>query len=196
MMSSNMQNILAALRRQMNGAVSGTMRELGQADYLNFGVSLPTIKEIAMRYYPDNELAEELASHKSREAKIAALYVAENIDLQTMERWSCHWANQEIARLSAMLLFHKSPQAAIISTKWLEDSELRKIAALYTAGKIADVVDGDIVDKILKINVPSGSAGVDAAVVYALREIFHKQPQYHQAIKSKNIAELNWQIEG
>lgn len=188
----NLQKVLTELRRQMNGAVSQTMRELGQKDELNFGVSLPTIKEIAMRYAPDHELATLLSQRKSREARIAALYIAEPEKLTTnqMRQWSDGWQNEEIARLSAMLLFHKSPSAADICCEWLNEEPLRRIAAMYIIGKISTQVNEAIIDSALN------TADTDAASTFCLREIFLNRSEYRERIAAlaKNNSELEWQI--
>lgn len=185
--------ILVELRRQMNGAVSQTMRELGQRDFVNFGVSLPTIKEIALRYAPNHQLACELSARKSREARIAALYVAqaELLTAQQMELWSEDWQNEEIARLSAMILFHKSADAVNIAGQWMNSTQFRRVAALYIIGKVAALADESLVEQVLL------TPTVDAALVYALREIYAVRVEFRDRISecAENIEELRWQIE-
>ena len=71
-------DVFVRLTRQMNGAVSQTMRELGGDQgmkyKMNYGVSLPTIKDIALEYYPNHALAEDLWRQEVREMQLAAVY--------------------------------------------------------------------------------------------------------------------------
>ena len=54
------QALRKQLRLAMNGVVSTSMREKGLAYKLNFGVSYPEIKQIAMQQQPDADLANAL----------------------------------------------------------------------------------------------------------------------------------------
>lgn len=187
------KDILTELRRQMNGAVSQSMRELGQSDSLNFGVSLPTIKSIALKYSPNQELACKLNARKSREAHIAALYVADATltTEQMMQQWSENWQTQEIARLSAMLLFHKCPSALSIAAMWINSTALRQVAALYIIGKNAATVPQEIIQQVLKLT------STDAATTFCLREIYYARAEFRTVIHTLATQndELAWQID-
>jgi len=67
------------LRLSMNGVVSESMREKGIGYRLNFGVSLPQIKEIASKLEKDSNLAIALWKEDVREYKMLAalLYPAD-----------------------------------------------------------------------------------------------------------------------
>lgn len=188
------KEILAELARQMNGAVSQSMREKGQKESLNLGVSLPTIKEIALRYAPNDELAMELSTKKSREARIAALYIArpETVTDEVMELWSQSWQSEELARLSAMLLFHRSPDAATTASKWLNQKGFRQTSALYIIGKIAARVDTSVIENALSVQYLDTSAAV-----YCFREIYNSREEFRPRIKviAQTLSELEWQIE-
>lgn len=185
---------MAELRRQMNGAISQTMRELGQQDYINFGVSLPTIKQIAATYAVDHALACELSERRVREARIAALYIADPVLLTVHEAelWSQGWNNEEIARLCAMVLLHRSPVAIELATQWLgSDNRFRHIAALYIIGKRSRDTEPQLIRKLLQ------SATDDAATIFALRELYFNREDFKSDIVqlAKGIEELRWQIE-
>lgn len=69
-------DLLLTLRREMNGAVAGSMHD-GGIDYsLNFGVSIPTIRTVAKRYAGDDELAAVAWQSGVRELRLAALFMA------------------------------------------------------------------------------------------------------------------------
>lgn len=193
---ARLSEILRELRRQMNGAVSQTMRELGQRDVINFGVSLPTIKDIALRYAPNHELACQLSERQSREATIAALYIAnaEQLTIDQMEKWSDKWRTEEIARLSAMLLFWKSPQAAEFASLWIgTTTALRSTSALYIVGRICGMVDDALILRAIEQSIKTP----DAAGIFCMREIFFARPEFRDLIQqaSTEIEELRWQIE-
>ena len=50
--------LLGAMRKQMNGAVADAMRYYGEKYGLNYGVSLPTLRQIANQEQPDHSLAQ------------------------------------------------------------------------------------------------------------------------------------------
>ncbi len=79
--------LLLTLRREMNGAVAGSMRDGGIEYGLNFGVSVPTIRSVASRYAGDNELASEVWKSGVRELRLAGLFIA-TPELLAEESWS------------------------------------------------------------------------------------------------------------
>ena len=79
--------LLLALRREMNGAVAGSMRDGGIEYGLNFGVSVPTIRSVASRYAGDDELASEVWKSGVRELRLAGLFIA-TPELLAEEAWS------------------------------------------------------------------------------------------------------------
>lgn len=88
--------LMLALRREMNGAVAGSMRDGGIEYSLNFGVSVPTIRAIAARYAGDDELAAEVWKSGVRELRLAALFIA-TPGLLTAEWWVAMVENYELA---------------------------------------------------------------------------------------------------
>lgn len=200
-LSHNAQQIMAELRRQMNGAVSQTMRELGQQDYINLGVSLPTIKQIAQGFGTDHPLACELSDRRVREARIAALYIAdpELLTIAQADAWSNNWNNHEIARLSAMLLLHHSPLATELADRWLPQTlsptptqpDFRRTAALYIIGKICMKAPAELIERVIAM------ATDEAADIFALREIYINREEFRTPIAqlAEGIEELKWQIE-
>lgn len=88
--------LLLALRREMNGAVAGSMRDGGIEYGLNFGVSVPTIRSVATRYAGDDELASEVWRSNVRELRLAGLFIASPACLAD-EAWSGAVDTMEIA---------------------------------------------------------------------------------------------------
>lgn len=101
--------LLTQLRRQMNGAVSEAMARHGIIYRLNYGVSLPTIKEIALRHAPNHTLARELYQSDVRELRIAGLYIAdpEQVTVEEVEFWQSGADNKELKDLVNFILLRK-----------------------------------------------------------------------------------------
>ena len=71
--TSRMIKLLGAMRKQMNGAVADAMFYYGNNYGLNYGVSLPTVRQIAREQSADHELALYLYKQQVRELRLAAL---------------------------------------------------------------------------------------------------------------------------
>lgn len=69
-MQETIQQIRKQLRLAMNGVVSSSMRDKGMDYKMNFGVSVPKIKEIASQYEPSEALASLLWEQDVRELKL------------------------------------------------------------------------------------------------------------------------------
>jgi 3-methyladenine DNA glycosylase AlkD len=66
------REIKAQFRLFMNGVASHSMREKGLDYKLNFGIELPRLKEISLRYEKNHSLAVEVWKENIRECKILA----------------------------------------------------------------------------------------------------------------------------
>ena len=96
--NESIENKIIAIKRQlhltMNGVVSDSMKEKGLRYKLNYGVSLPVLKQLAGTYEKDDVLAQHLWNLPIRETKILAilLYPAEKLTLPQIDKWfvECH----------------------------------------------------------------------------------------------------------
>ncbi|MEG0500323.1 MAG: hypothetical protein RR550_04275, partial [Rikenellaceae bacterium] len=85
------KEVLAELRRDTNGAVVGTMFEMiGSEHYINYGVTVPSIKKVARVYAPNHALALAMFPSTIREMKLCAVYIdnGEEVTEEQMELWS------------------------------------------------------------------------------------------------------------
>ena len=91
--------LLGAMRKQMNGAVADAMRYYGNKYGLNYGVSLPTLRSIAMTEQRDHSLAQYLYKQQVRELRLAALHIAEpeKMTLSEATFWAEGVINSEVA---------------------------------------------------------------------------------------------------
>lgn len=105
-MTSKMLYLLGELKRQMNGAVSSSMRYYGTEYGLNYGVSVATIRELGRSQTCDHRLAEYLWEQDIRELKLIALWLADPAQVD-LKRWQRGVINSEVAEEGAFVLFSK-----------------------------------------------------------------------------------------
>ena len=128
--TSRMVALLGELRRERNGAVADAMSPFGKPYGLNYGVSLPTLRQIARAERPDHDFARYLYVQDVRELRLAALYVAqaERVTADEAEFWAAGIVNSEVAeeasfallsraspllQYAALLAAARSPQASL-----------------------------------------------------------------------------------
>lgn len=132
--------LLGKMRKQMNGAVADAMRYYG-ADYgLNYGVSLPTVREIAKAEGVDHELALYLYRQQVRELRLAALYIADahKITMDSLSEWEQGVVNSEVAEEMAFALLRYADSLPDIYAKWIKsDNEFLTYSALMAIARTA-----------------------------------------------------------
>lgn len=108
------------LRLAMDGAVAASMRKKGVAYKLNFGVTLPRLKEIAAHFTPDAALAEYLWQQDVREFKILAtlLYPAARFTARRADEWVEQIKHVEIAEQFCANLMQNEPYAPACAAAW------------------------------------------------------------------------------
>lgn len=122
-MEERMKAIRFRLRKAMNGVVSASMRQKGVHYKLNFGASLPDIREIAAAYEPDAELATRLWNEDVRELKILAtlLYPREAFTQESADGWVREIRHLEIAEQYCANLAQHLPFAGSLAERWVKD---------------------------------------------------------------------------
>ena len=147
--TSQMIALLGAMRKQMNGAVADAMYYYG-ADYgLNYGVSLPTVRQIAREQEKDHALALYLYKQQVRELRLAALHIAqaEAITMEELPTWAEGVINSEIAEEMAFALLPHTTIISDIFTAWSEsDNEFLVYATLMAAARSELARDTSIVN--------------------------------------------------
>lgn len=132
--------LLGAMRKQMNGAVADAMRYYG-ADYgLNYGVSLPTVREIARREGTNHQLAQYLYKQQVRELRLAALHIADakQITLDNIDPWAEGVVNSEVAEEMAFALLREVESLPKIFDRWTSgENEMLAYSALMAAAATA-----------------------------------------------------------
>lgn len=109
----------------MNGVISQSLREKGLKYRLIFGVELPRLKEIAVGYEPNHELAQALWKEDIRECKILAAYLqpVESFYPEIADIWVGQIHNSELADYVCMALFRRLPYASQKAFQWIASGE-------------------------------------------------------------------------
>lgn len=137
--------MLSQMRRQMNGAVAESMTERGVCYGLNYGVSIPTIRDIARREQRDHGFAKYLYSQQVRELRLAACHVAEPeaVAIEDFSFWSRGITTMELAEeLAFGLLSHIAAIDSLVGIWCSESSELIAYCALMAAARSRSVDAG------------------------------------------------------
>jgi len=180
------KDIRKQLRLAMNGVVSTSMREKGAAYKLNFGVSLPKIKEIATCYSPDSMLAEALWKEDVRELKILAtlLQPVNGFTPTQAEEWALTINQQEIAELFTSHLLQQLPYAESLATEWIRRPEeyLRVsgfllFARLCMQGITLQANNITALIHEAKKNMDAGVSRTQRAALVALKRLGRQSPQ-------------------
>lgn len=146
--TSKMISLLGAMRKQMNGAVADAMYYYGANYGLNYGVSLPTVRQIAKDTEQDHDLALYLYKQQVRELRLAALYVAEGekITMEELPTWAEGVINSEVAEEMAFALLPRTTILSQIFDEWSQsDNEFLAYAALMAAARSNIARDTDAI---------------------------------------------------
>lgn len=163
--------LLGAMRKQMNGAVADAMRYYGEKYGLNYGVSLPTLRQIANQEQPDHSLAQYLYKQQVRELRLAALHIAqpEKITSSETDFWAEGVINSEVAEEMAFAMLSKAAEAKAIIDKWSDsDDELLIYTALMAASRNTENISKELILKIESIAAHYNSSRIIAQGIVAL----------------------------
>lgn len=141
-LTSRMTALLGEMRRQRNGAVADSMGYRGRTYGLNYGVSLPTVRELARAEGRDDEYARLLWRQDVRELRLAALHVADPACL-TAERaaeWAAGIDTSELAEEAAFALLSQTEALPALFGAWTAEGSapLLGYAALLAAARRPD----------------------------------------------------------
>ena len=169
--TSRMIKLLGAMRKQMNGAVADAMFYYGDNYGLNYGVSLPTVRQIACEQTADHELALYLYKQQVRELRLAALHIAEpeRITVQELPTWAEGVINSEVAEEMAFALLPRTTILKDIFDKWSRsDNEFLAYSALMAAARSESSLDESILHTLPAIVERFASSRIIAQGVVAM----------------------------
>ena len=136
------------IRLAQNGVVAEHMAARGAAYRQNYGVAIPTLREMARRYPQNRDLAQRLWSLGIRETMILATLVAPAATFtpDDARRWIADFNQVELVEQACMNLFARMPQARELCMQLLaDDDEWSRVTAFTLAARTADrLADDDV----------------------------------------------------
>lgn len=134
------QEILSKIKPLQNGEVVNSMQKRGVDYKINFGVSIPLLREMASIYERDHLLALKLWNKQWRETMILATLLEEpgEVTENQIDFWVKSFQSVEIAEQAAMNLFSKISFAYKKAFEYcLGKKLLVKIVGLLMIGRLA-----------------------------------------------------------
>lgn len=119
--AERIKQIKQSFRLMMDGAVAQSMRDKGVNYHLNWGATLPRLREMADEIGPDYDLAIALWKEDVRECKILAtmLMPADEILPEVVDIWMDQIPSLEIAEQLSFNLWQHLPYAPEKAYQWL-----------------------------------------------------------------------------
>ena len=119
--AERIKQIKQSFRQMMDGAVAQSMRDKGVNYHLNWGATLPRLREMADEIGPDYDLAIALWKENVRECKILAtmLMPADEILPEVVDIWMDQIPSLEIAEQLSFNLWQHLPYAPEKAYQWL-----------------------------------------------------------------------------
>lgn len=174
------------MRKQMNGAVADAMFYYGTRYGLNYGVSLPTVREIASEAGKDHELALYLFKQQVRELKLAALHIAdaEQITAATSSTWADSITTSELAEEAAFAMLSHCPSLNEIYDKWVKsENEFATYAVLMALSRSGEISLGQL-EPMPNITCRYSTSRPIAQGVVALLAAAYLNPTLQEAVKA------------
>lgn len=184
--TSKMITLLGKMRKQMNGAVADAMFYYGTRYGLNYGVSLPTVREIAAEVGKDHELSLYLFKQQVRELKLAALHItdAEQITAVTSSTWADGITTSELAEEAAFAMLSHCPSLNEIYDKWVKsENEFATYAALMALSRSGEISMGQL-EPMPNITCRYSTSRPIAQGVVALLAAAYLNPALQEAVKA------------
>lgn len=123
--NDQLKAIKQSFRLMMNGEASRSMREKGVEYKLNWGVTLPQLKQMATEWEKSYDLAIALWKEDIRECKILAtlLMPAGQMPQEVAEIWMEQTRSQEMAEMLAFNLFQYLDYAPDLAYRWIANGQ-------------------------------------------------------------------------
>ena len=128
------KEIKQSFRQMMDGAVAKSMRDKGVDYKLNWGATLPRLREMAEEIGRNYELAIALFKENIRECKILATMIMppDEVLPEVIDIWMEQIPSQEIAEQAAFNLFQYLPYAPDKAYTWIaSDKPLYQLCGFH-----------------------------------------------------------------
>lgn len=136
---AQVKEIKQSFRQMMDGAVAQSMRNKGVDYKLNWGATLPRLREKADEIGKNYDLAIALWKENVRECKILATMVmpADVVLPEVIAIWMEQMPTQEIAEQAAFNLFQYLPYAPEKAYTWMaSDKELYQLCGFHILSRL------------------------------------------------------------
>lgn len=133
------KEIKQSFRQMMDGAVAKSMRDKGVDYHLNWGATLPRLREKADEIGRNYDLAIALWKENVRECKILATMIMppDEVLPEVIDIWMEQIPSQEIAEQAAFNLFQYLPFAADKAYTWMaSDKELYQLCGFHILSRL------------------------------------------------------------
>lgn len=119
--NEQLKEIKRSFHTMMNGVVAQSMRDKGVEYHVNWGASLPMLKEKASEIGKNFDLAIALWKEDVRECKILATLVmpADRMLPEVVDIWMEQTVSQEMAEMASFNLYQHLPFAAEKAYQWI-----------------------------------------------------------------------------
>lgn len=137
--NSQVKEIKQSFRLMMDGAVAQSMRQKGMDYHLNWGATLPRLREKADELGKNYDLAIALWKENVRECKILATMIMppEEVLPEVIDIWMEQTPTQEIAEQAAFNLYRYLPYAPDKAYTWIaSDKELYQLCGFHILSRL------------------------------------------------------------
>ena len=137
--NSQVKQIKQSFRQMMDGAVAKSMREKGLDYKLNWGATLPRLREMADEIGQNYDLAIALWKEDVRECKILATMImpANQMLPEVADIWMEQITKQELVEQAAFNLFQYLPYAPEKAYTWMaSEKELYQLCGFHILSRL------------------------------------------------------------
>lgn len=137
--NSQVKEIKQSFRQMMDGAIAKSMRDKGVDYKLNWGATLPRLKEKAAELGKNYDLAIALWKENVRECKLLATMImpADEVLPEVIDIWMEQTDTQEIAEQASFNLFQYLPYAPEKAYCWMaSEKELYQLCGFHVLSRL------------------------------------------------------------
>lgn len=137
--NSQVKVIKQSFRQMMDGAIAKSMRDKGVDYKLNWGATLPRLKEKATELGKNYDLAIALWKENVRECKLLATMImpADEVLPEVIDIWMEQTDTQEIAEQAAFNLYQYLPYAPEKAYSWMaSEKELYQLCGFHVLSRL------------------------------------------------------------
>ena len=138
-MNEKIKEIKQSFRLMMDGSVAQSMRDKGVGYHLNWGVTLPRLREKADEIGKNYDLAIALWKENVRECKILATMIMppDVILPEVVDIWMEQTETVEIAEQASMNLYQYLPYAPMKAFEWMaSDKDLYQLCGFHVLSRL------------------------------------------------------------